>query len=529
VVSWVKSNAPAQRAEEIKTFLKTWQPAYNSLTCDSFTNSELNDTKWTAFRNNALCRLKNVDLTGRNHLVFRYQGYTKDGLWQIHTDAPDGQVIAAITIPVTKTGWEMAETDIKPVNGVHNLYFTYVNANLKKPTETGALLDWLYFTEEFPGKDKPGYADIKAKFWKLATAEVGTTPVMMDNPKWMHRASYVFERGNWLVKGDKVEPDVPRSLNAFPAKAPRNRWGLALWLIDKNNPLTARTMVNRAWEEIFGNGLAETVEDLGTQGAPPTHLELLNWLSWKFMNDDKWSMKDLIKTIVMSATYRQSSLVTPELLQKDANNKYYARGARVRLSAEQVRDQALCIANIMSDKMYGPGVMPYQPNGIWLSPWNGQTWVQSKGEDQYRRAVYTYWKRSAAYPSMLTFDGVSREVCTARRIRTNTPLQALTTMNDSVFTDISRKFALLIISKAGNDVTQQIRTGFKLATYHDIDDKSTQALMRLYNTAYGQFKNDADKTCDMMGGMSEKTTPQNAALAVVANAILNLDEVVTKN
>ncbi len=527
VVSWVRNNASVQQADDIQTFLKTWQPSYNSLTCDSFTNSELNDTKWTAFRNNAICRLKNVDLTGRPRLIYRYQGYTGGGTWQIHIDAPTGMVIAAINLPVTKNGWEITETELKPVSGVHNLYFTYTNPNVKKPTDNAVLLDWLHFTQEFPGKDKPGYAEVKAKFWQLLKADVGTTPVMMDNPKWMHRASYVFERGNWLVKGDKVQPDVPHSLNPFPADAPRNRMGLALWLIDKRNPLTARTMVNRIWEEIFGNGLAETVEDLGTQGAPPTHLELLNWLSWKFMSDDKWSVKQLVKTVVMSAAYRQSSLVTPELLQKDPNNRFYARGARVRLSAEQIRDQALCIANIISNKMYGPGVMPYQPNGIWLSPWNGLSWVQSKGEDQYRRAVYTYWKRSAAYPSMLTFDGVSREVCTARRIRTNTPLQALATMNDSVFTDISRKFAILIKNKAGNDVTQQIATGFKLATYHDIDVRSTQALLNLYNVAYNQFKNSAAKTKEMMG--SEAATPQMAALTVVANAILNLDEVVTKN
>jgi hypothetical protein len=289
-------------------------------------------------------------------------------------------------------------------------------------------------------------------------------------------------------------------------------------------------MVNRVWEQLFGTGLAETLEDLGTQGIPPTHLQLLNWLSWQFMNDDKWSAKQLVKTIVMSAAYRQSSKASEASLQKDPYNKYYSRGPRVRLAAEEIRDQALCIAGIMSNKMYGPGVMPYQPNGIWLSPWNGQTWVQSKGEDQYRRAVYTFWKRSAAYPSMLTFDGVSREVCTARRIRTNTPLQALTTLNDSVYTDIARHFATRIQTEAkSSDIKQQITTGFTLATNHTIDDKSLLALLELYNTAYTQFTTNPAKTCDTMGGMSERTTAQNAALVVVANAILNLDEVVTKN
>ncbi|HRI22541.1 MAG TPA: DUF1553 domain-containing protein, partial [Panacibacter sp.] len=356
-----------------------------------------------------------------------------------------------------------------------------------------------------------------------------TTPVMMDNPKDMHRSSYVFERGNWMVKGDKVTPDVPKSLNAFPVNAPHNRLGLAEWLTSKQNPLTARTMVNRVWEQLFGTGLAETLEDLGSQGVQPTHTELLDWLSYQFMNNDNWSTKQLIRTIVMSATYRQSSKRTPELEQKDPYNKYYARGSRVRLSAEQVRDQCLCISGLMSNKMYGPSVFPFQPKGIWLSPWNGAEWQQSKGEDQYRRALYTYWKRSAAYPSMLTFDGVSREVCTVRRIRTNTPLQALTTLNDSAYIDIAKHFAYRMQNEAGVDISKQISKGYLLATNHVIDNKSLNALTALYNKAYAQFKNEPDKTCGIIGEMNEHTNAETAALAVVANAILNLDEVVTKN
>jgi len=247
------------------------------------------------------------------------------------------------------------------------------------------------------------------------------------------------------------------------------------------------------------------------------------------MNDNHWSLKQLIKTIVMSATYRQSSKLTLELEQKDPYNKLYARGARVRLSSEQIRDQALCISGLMSDKIYGPSVYPWQPKGIWSSPWNGAQWLQNSDEDQYRRALYTYWKRSAPYPSMITFDGVSREMCMARRIRTNTPLQALTTLNDSAYIDMARHFAYRMQREASNNVEQQIETGFQLATNHPIDDKSLQALIKLYNMAFEQFKNDPGKTCEMLGGMSSRTNAETAALAVVANAILNLDEVVTKN
>ncbi|MGI8950269.1 MAG: DUF1553 domain-containing protein [Chitinophagaceae bacterium] len=531
VTKWLQENVSAQKAKEVYTFLKTWQPSYNSLTCDSFTNSELNDTKWAAFRNNALCRLKHVNLNNKNQLIFRYQAFFPDGVWKIHIDNPNGEIIATIPLPQTKKGWTIAQTNIREItSGIHDLYFTYTNPNVKKPTDNAAMFDWFYFTEELPGKEKQGYTEIKKEYWKLLTFDVPTTPIMMDNPSYLHRTSYVFDRGNWLIKTDKVEPDVPHSLNAFPVNAPRNRLGLAEWITSKQNPLTARTMANRVWEQLFGTGIAETLEDLGTQGSPPTHLELLNWLSYQFMYDDNWSLKKLIRTVVMSATYQQSSKLTPELEKKDRYNKYYARGPRVRLSAEEIRDQALCISGLMSEKMYGPSVMPYQPKGIWLSPWNGQDWVQSKGEDQYRRALYTYWKRSAAYPSMITFDGVSREVCTARRINTNTPLQALATLNDSSYLDMARNFAYRMQREAGNNVTQQIKTGFKLATYFDIDNKSLEALMNLYNEAYNQFKNDADKTCEIMGGINEQhTNAETAALTVVANAILNLDEVVTKN
>lgn len=527
VVNWIKQNVSEQKSKEVYTFLKTWQPSYNSLTCDSFTNSELNDTKWTSFRNHAVCRLKDVDLDNKTRLIFRYQAWVAGGVWQIHLDSVNGETIA--TIPLSKTnGWQITETNLKQSTGVHHLIFTYTNNNLKKPADAGALLDWLYFTEEFPGSDKDGYATIKNDYWKLLKANVPTTPVMMDNPPDMHRATYVFERGNWLTKGDKVTPGVPASLNGFPKNAPQNRLGLALWITSKQNPLTARTMVNRIWEQLFGTGLAETLEDLGTQGSLPTHAELLDYLSYQFMNDDHWSLKTLIKKIVTSATYKQDSRLTPELEQKDPQNKFYARAPRMRLSAEQLRDQSLCISGLMSDKMYGPGVMPYQPKGIWLSPWNGADWVQSEGEDQYRRAVYTYWKRSSAYPSMLAFDGVSREICSARRIRTNTPLQALTTLNDSAYIDAARHFAYRM-QQYGNDVKTQISKGFQLATYQQVNDKSLEALLNLYNKALHQFNNNKNKICEMTGGMNEHTNAATAALIVVANAMLNLDEVVTKN
>ena len=530
VTDWLTKNVSAQKAKEVYRFLKTWQPSYNSLNCDSFTNSELADTKWTSFRNHAICRLKNVELTNRDHLIFRYSGFVNDGEWQIHTDNVNGPLLATIKLNKTKNGdWQIAESEIKNVNGVHNLYFTYSSNKLKKPTDAGVMLDWLYFTQDFPGKEKPGYQKIKNSYWKLLTADVPTTPVMMDNPSYMHRVSNVFERGNWLVKGDVVEPDVPHSLNPLPAGAPHNRLGLAMWLVDKKNPLTARTIVNRLWEQLFGTGIAETLEDLGTQGVPPTHKELLDYLSYQLMNDYQWSLKKLIKEIVMSATYRQDSKVSPEDLEKDPFNKYYARGSRVRLSAEQVRDQALAVSGVMNEKMFGPSVFPFQPKGIWLSPWNGQDWVISNGANQYRRALYTYWKRTSSYPSMVSFDATSREVCTARRIRTNTPLQALVTLNDSSYLDMARHFAYRMQKESGNDVAKQISKGYEIMMYKTITSTKLEALKKLYDDAYSKMKNDKEKTCEIIGEENEHDNPETAALVVVANAMLNLDEVITKN
>jgi hypothetical protein len=530
VSSWVEQNSSPQKAKEVHTFLKTWQPSVNSIKADQFVNSELQDTKWLIFRNHAVARLRQIDLDQKNLLIYRYIGMVKGGKWTIHLDSAAGPVLKTILVDTTKGGaWEIAKTSLPVSHGVHDLFFTYLNPNLKKPDDSGMEFDWFYFTQTLPGANKAGYDSVQKYFWHLLKAEASTTPIMMDNPAGMHRESHVFERGNWLVKGKEVKPDVPHSLNPLPENAPHNRLGLAQWLTSKQNPLTARTIVNRLWEQLFGTGLVETLEDLGTQGASPTHRELLDWLSWKLMYEYHWSIKNLLKEIVMSATYRRDSRLTPEQLGKDIMNRLYARGARVRLSDEQVADQALAISGLLSEKMYGPSVMPYQPTGIWLSPWNGQDWRESTGGDQYRRALYTYWKRTAPYPSMMSFDGVAREVCTSRRIRTNTPLQALVTLNDSFYLVAARHFAYRMQETAGKDVRQAISKGYELAMYKPISNSKLEALVKLYDESLNQFKNDKDKTCETVGLMDEHNNPETAALVVVANAMLNLDELITKN
>jgi len=393
--AWISSNASQQRSEEIYQFVKTGQPSINSLQADHFVNSELNDTKWLIFRNHAVSRLPHVDLTGKNRLIYRFMSFEKGGEWTLHLDAPGGPVLTKVVHGNTKGKWTIAQASIPRTAGEHAVYFTYENPYLKKSGDNGMMFDWFHFTEEFPGKGKPGYDSAQSAFWKLMNTNAETTPIMMENPLSMKRKSFVFERGNWLVKGKEVQPGTPHSLLPFPADMPANRLGLARWITSKEHPLTARTLVNRMWEQLFGTGLAETLEDLGTQGVPPTHPQLLDYLAWRFMNGDHWNIKSLLKTMVMSATYRQDSRISDVLSEKDPNNKYYARGPRVRLSAEQVRDQTLAVSGLLSPTMYGPSVMPYQPKGIWASPYNELKWKLSKGEDSHRRAIYTYWKRTS--------------------------------------------------------------------------------------------------------------------------------------
>ena len=524
---WLTQNAPAKEKELVK-FVKTGQPAINSIAADQLVNSALTDTKWLVLRNNSVARIPKVDLGQHTQILYRYKSWKPGGKWVIHLDQPDGPVANSINVENSKGAWKLATVMIPQTTGVHDLFYTYQNTNLKTPEETGLQFDWFYISDPFPGKGIAGYDSVN-KYFKdlLVSNKVTVTPVMVENPKNLFRATHVFERGNWLVKGKEVKPGVPRSLGSLPANAQRNRMGLAMWVTDKKNPLTARTIVNRIWEQFFGQGIAETLEDLGTQGIQPTHKALLDHLAWKLMNEYKWNLKKLMKEIIMSATYQQDSKLTKETIAKDPFNKYYERGPRVRLSAEQIRDQALSVSGLLCEKMYGPGVFPYQPDGIWMSPWNGASWKKSDSCDQYRRALYTYWKKSAPYPSMITFDGTSREVCTARRIRTNTPLQSLTTLNDSAYIETAQWFAYRMQSLGGNDVQKQISKGYELALYKMISPEKLKVFEKLYNTALQKFQSDEYKMICMAG--NKKQNAATAALVVVAGAMMNLDELITKN
>jgi len=536
VVSWVKDHGTNGEADAVKLFLRTMQPAFYADNADSVKNGHIdNNNGPLVLSSHGSFRLKKINLSGIDQFIFNFYMEKPGGMLSAHIDSPDGPLIGKSNIPLPKnlkllafppTGdnMQMFAFPVSADNKIHDIYFDYVN-----DAKGRIFFEWFAFNKQLPGKGIPGYEANKKLFWELLNKPVETIPVLMENPASFQRKTFVFERGNRLTPGNEVKPRVPNSLAmAMPGNAPPDRRGLVMWMTNKKNPLVSRTLVNRFWEQLFGTGIVETLEDMGTQGSLPTHKELLDHYSWKLMNDYQWSMKKLIKELVMSSTYRQDSKIREEIKEADPSNRYYARGPRLRLPAEQIRDQDLCISGVMSDKMYGPGVMPWQPEGIWSTPYNSESWVKSKGENQYRRSVYTFWKRSSGFPSMITFDASPRSVCTPRRIRTNTPLQALVTLNDSVYIDLAGHFSARMAREEG-DVRSQIARGYEMMLFKKIPEQKLQVLAKLYQQALTQFKKDKTAAIEFAGEKNNDQAPEKAALKLVANTMLNLDEVITKN
>ncbi len=319
---------------------------------------------------------------------------------------------------------------------------------------------------------------------KLAGA---STLVMRELAAGDQRKTRIHERGNFLNPGAEVQAGTPEVFHPFSPDAPRNRLGLARWLAHPDNPLTARVQVNRFWARLFGRGLVESEEDFGTQGLAPTHPELLDWLAIEFVRLN-WDMKALLKTLVMSATYRQSSAVSLALQEKDPYNRLLARGARFRLDAEMVRDQALAASGLLSRKLGGPPVMPWQPEGIWQVIYNGERWISSPGEDRYRRGLYTFMRRTSPYPSMTTYDAPTGEVCTMRRIRTNTPLQALASLNDPVSMEAAQKLALRALAEAGRSEAARAERLFRLTLVRPPEKHELRRIVALHRQATSELR-----------------------------------------
>jgi hypothetical protein len=390
---------------------------------------------------------------------------------------------------------------------------------------------------DLPGEEKPlkelktALAEMKEK---LEAIRPTSTLVMVELKE--PRQTHIFKRGNFLTPGDEVSPATPRVLHPFPADAPKNRLGLAQWLVSKDNPLVGRVFVNRWWAEIFGNGLVETLEDFGSQSEPALYSKLLDWLAVEYA-ENGWSMKRLHKSIVMSATYRQSSRISPEAWEADPYNKLLARGARFRLPAETIRDNGLTIAGLLTHKLGGPPVFPPQPKGLWRHVGrNAPKYQVSVDEDRFRRGLYVIWRRSAPYPSFTTFDAPDRTASCIERPRTNTPLQALALMNDPAYLEIATALAEKLHAAAGKEeraIEESIVAGFRRAVARYPNEMERGELKQLYTDQLARYRSDSAAAKRLLGEsalpLDEAALAERAAWFFVATVLLNLDETITKN
>ncbi len=355
--------------------------------------------------------------------------------------------------------------------------------------------------------------------------------VMVMQELKQRRETRILLRGQYDLPGVHVEPGVPAVFPALPANVPNNRLGFAMWLVGPDHPLTARVAVNRIWQQFFGQGLVRTTEDFGAQGDTPMHPELLDWLAMELVRSG-WDVKAIQKRIVTSAIYRQSSAVSKELLQRDPDNRLLARGPRQRLTAETIRDQALFVSGLLQERIGGPSVKPYQPEGLWQEIATDTEYKQSHGEDLYRRSLYTYWKRTVAPPTMVTLDATSREACTVQRTRTNTPLQALALLNDVTFVEAARALAQRVMNEAEGE-ENRITRAFLLATARLPRPEELALLLRRQGLSRQAFHSDqaAARELNQVGEFpvdDRWDACDLAAFTTVMSLILNLDEIVNK-
>jgi Protein of unknown function (DUF1553)/Protein of unknown function (DUF1549)/Concanavalin A-like lectin/glucanases superfamily/Planctomycete cytochrome C len=403
--------------------------------------------------------------------------------------------------------------------------------------EHQAALSEYYLKYAAPEKDRRLYAQLVSLREQKSKLQDSVTSVMVMAEMKKPRDTFILGRGQYDNPRDKVNPGVPAFLPPLRPGAPANRLALAQWLIDPKNPLTARVAVNRYWQDCFGTGIVKTAEDFGSQGEQPSHPQLLDWLATEFISSG-WDIKAMMRLIVTSATYRQSSHETKEMADRDPENRLLARGPRFRLPAEMVRDNALDVAGLLDRRIGGPSVYPYQPKGLWEEMafgggFSAQTYTPSTGEDLYRRSMYTTWKRTVPPPSLTTFDAPDREKCTARRTLTNTPLQALVLLNDPTYVEASRVLAEKTISQAGHDPEKRVDFAFRLVTDREPQPQERAVLLTLAREELAEYRRDKPSALKLIGVGEAKRNPkldpaELAAWTTVTSTILNMDETITK-
>jgi len=343
------------------------------------------------------------------------------------------------------------------------------------------------------------------------------------------KKTYLLDRGAYDAPAEEVLPGLPAALSKAD---PQDRLGFARWLVSSENPLTARVTVNRIWQMLWGRGIVRTVEDFGSQGEWPTHPELLDWLAVDFM-ESGWDVKRLVKTIIMSAAYRQSSRFAAESRATDPENVLYSRGPRLRLPAESVRDLSLAISGLLVDRVGGPSVRPYQPPGLWTELAGGADYEVGAGAELYRRSLYTFWKRAVPPPSLMIFDSAGREVCTVRSVRTNTPLQALNRMNDAAYLETSRALVQRVMREEGPGHDRRLARLFRLATSRHPRPEEAQVLSSGFHYHLDRYRTDTGAAVELLGAeeadlLDPSRRPELAAYTMMASLVLNLDEAITR-
>ncbi len=478
---------------------------------------QVQDSSWIMFRN--------VDLTKVASIDFRCATALPGGFIDVRLGSLDGPKIG--TARVTQTGswegwydtrpddknWKLFRARLSPIEGIHDVYYVFRQGEVASSHLFH--FDWIFYNTSSPTIDNHN-PTLKRKLDELYSIPTVSTPVLKELSEEESRVTQVFHRGNRLEPGDTVEANIPAVFGGLPADFSRDRLGLSKWLVSEDNPLTARVMVNRIWEQFFGYGIVETMEEFGSQGTPPVNQNLLDWLAVGFMHEHQWSMKRLIKQMVMSKAYQQSSVATDEKLELDPYNRMISRGPRMRLSAEQIRDQILAVSGLINPKMYGPSYMPERPDSVMVY---GSQWIADTTDNQLRRTLYVFGKRTNPYPMLSLFDATPRNICTSRRIRTNTPLQALTTLNEAVFYRAAEKLSEFMIAE-GSDIDSAIEEGYERIMFKEIDRQKLGALKDLYWSTV-ERPNPED--------VVEDQELDKKAMTLVANTLLNLDEFLTKN
>ena len=483
---------------------------------------QIQDTSWVRF--------DAVDLTEIEAVSYRYVT-PYDGWVEVRLDHPHGPVICRTYLAPTarendKKKWEkwnIKRAVVEPTSGVHDVYFVFHKH--RHQTQDLFRIDWFEWHEKNPLKAQYG-TQLQARLDSLYAIQPIPTPILQELPADQRRKTHLFQRGNWLVKGEEVIEGIPGYFVSSHDPMPANRLEMAEWLVHPNNPLTARVMVNRFWEQLFGKGLIETTEDLGSQGAAASHPELLDWLAKEFVTTHGWSIKRLLREMVLSATYQQSAVTDPVKFQQDPSNTWLARSPRVRLSAEQVRDQVLAVSGLFNPKMYGPSVRPPLPQSVADLSF-GDRWVVSDSVDQHRRSVYTYIKRTSLFPNRGIFDGTDRTVCTSRRIRTNTPLQALSMLNNPAYVEAAHALAEYMNELEQDSLGFVLSKGYERVMLKGPSTEKIELLVGMYEEAHTHFTADTLALQKWMP-TAEEEDAHLAALAMVANTLLNLDEFITK-